>query len=535
MLSVLPDLHLNPEFNDAGVKYLAIFPFVAALILLLALVNYISLSTARATLRAKEIGVRKITGATRKGLFVQFYLESALYALLAFALAYILCSVMVAWLIARLRLNIDISFFYNPELTYSVLALFLITVLLAGIYPSLVLSSLKPATSLKGSGDKRSGGYIVRKVFTTLQFTIAVALIICGVVIDRQLFFLTTKDTGIDRENVISVKIPSTFGYNYQAFKHDVQSLAGVEEMATARLPIYSKYYDSSTAPVPNSTETITVNDMQVDEEFFSVLNVKWKYKPEVMAKLAGLNSVIINETAAAQLQLGANPVGKKIKIWQTDQTVAGVVKDFTYQSMEAAIKPLTFIMIPQDTKGWGGSGGNAFVKVKPNTNMRTLLTALKTNYVKYDNETPFEFSFLDEDFKAQYQAEDRLASIFTFFTCTAILLAVLGLFGLTAFTIQQRVKEIGIRKVLGASIASINKLLSIEFLKLVVLAIVIASPFAWWVMNTWLQGFVYRIAVPWWVFVLAAVIAIVISMLTISYNAIKAAVTNPVKSLRSE
>ncbi|MFD0878281.1 ABC transporter permease, partial [Massilia pinisoli] len=208
--------------------------------------------------------------------------------------------------------------------------------------------------------------------------------------------------------------IPPTFGDNYQAFKHDVQLLAGVKEVATARLPIYSKYYDSSIAPVPNSDETLTVNDMQVDEEFFSVLNVGWKHKPEGMDKLTGYNGVIINETAAAQLKLGPNPVGKKVKMWQTDKMVEGVVKDFTYQSMEEAIKPLAFLMLPKDVKGWGGSGGYAFVKVKPNTNMRSLLEGIKANFLNYDKEAPFEFTFLDEDFKAQYHAEDRLASIFT-------------------------------------------------------------------------------------------------------------------------
>ena len=189
----------------------------------------------------------------------------------------------------------------------------------------------------------------------------------------------------------------------------------------------------------------------------------------------------------------------------------------------------------PAEIKGWGGAAGYVFVRVKPNANMPALISKIGADYKKYDKETPFEYDFLDEAFEAQFQAEDRLASIFTFFTCIAVSLALLGLFGLTAFTIQQRVKEIGIRKVLGASTASINNLLSADFLKLVLLAIVIASPMAWWAMHSWLQNFVYRIEVPWWVFILAAVVAVVVSMLTVSYNAVKAALANPVKSLRNE
>ena len=535
MLSALTDLHLNPEFNDSITKYLKIFPFVAALILLLALVNYVSLSTARATLRAKEIGVRKITGATRKGLFLQFYLESALYALLAFGLAYALCCLTARWFIAQLHLNIDYSFFYSPLLTYSLLALFLITVLLVGIYPSFVLSALKPATTLKGSGDKSSGGYLVRKVFTTLQFTIAVALIICGVVIHRQLVFLKNTDTGLNKENVISIFMPPSFGYNYQAFKNDIRSLAEVKEISTARRSLYDAAYDFSAITTSNPEDKLTITEMDVDPQFVSTLGIKWKNEPISYKDALSSHWAIINETAAKQAGLKANPIGSIIKVGQSDIRVAGVVKDFNYQSLQTPIKPLAMYIRPAEIKGWGGAAGYVFVRVKPNANMPALISKIGADYKKYDKETPFEYDFLDEAFEAQFQAEDRLASIFTFFTCIAVSLALLGLFGLTAFTIQQRVKEIGIRKVLGASTASINNLLSADFLKLVILAIVIASPMAWWAMHSWLQNFVYRIEVPWWVFILAAVVAVVVSMLTVSYNAVKAALANPVKSLRNE
>ena len=257
--------------------------------------------------------------------------------------------------------------------------------------------------------------------------------------------------------------------------------------------------------------------------------------KPASFDEALRPHSIIVNETAAKQFGLKGNAVGSVIKSGNSDLTVAGVVKDFNYQSLQYPIKPLAMFPRSADIKGWGGAAGYAFVRVKPFTNMPALLNKIKENYKKYDQKTPIEYNFLDDTFKAQYQAEDRLASIFNFFTYTAILLAVMGLFGLTAFTIQQRVKEIGIRKVLGASVASINTLLSIDFLKLVLLSIIIASPLAWWAMNDWLQNFVYRINVPWWVFLFAAAIAVAVSVITVSYNAIKAALANPVNSLRNE
>lgn len=526
--------HLNGVFGAGATgSFLKIFPLVAALILLLALVNYMSIATAKATLRAKEVGVRKVAGASRKTIAIQFFVESALFTCLSFALAYFLFYLFKPWFLNVLQLKIDNSFLYSPIVLYLLLTLLVVTIITAGSYPALVLSAFKPASTLKGKMAKSNGGVIVRKVFTTLQFTIAVALIICGVTIDRQLFFFRHADTGVSRENVLVVPGRASFGQKYRAFKQDVKALVGDNMVATSQRNIYDAGF-LLMLDDKESHETNFVSYMEVDSQFTRLLNLKWKHSPATFADVNN-NQIFINEEAISKLHLDPNPVGSEIGSKDSRYKVAGVLKNFNTLSLAANIQPLAVVVKPDTSSGWNQFGFNLYIKIKPHTNIPSFINSIKSIYDKYDAETPFNYSFLDDDFNAQYKAEDRLASIFSLFTYIAIILAALGLFGLAAFTIEQRVKEIGIRRVLGASITSINMLLSLDFLKLVVLSVVIASPIAWWAMHSWLQKFAYRIAVPWWVFIMAAAIAVVTSLLTVSYNAIKAALANPVKSLRSE
>ncbi|AMR33279.1 hypothetical protein A0256_18560 [Mucilaginibacter sp. PAMC 26640] len=533
-LAPITDMHLKNNFGDnSNIKYLKIFPLVAILILLLALVNYMSLSTARSTLRAKEVGVRKVSGASRKTIATQFYIESGIYASLAFILGYVLCYAFKPLFTNTLQLKIDDSFLYSPLLLSLFILLLIITVLIAGSYPSLVLSAFKPITTLKGKMSRQACGVPVRKIFTTLQFTISVGLIICGIIIDRQLYYFRHADTGMDRENIVMIPVGNSIGTNYQPFKRDIQALAGIAKTATARYGMF-KGYDVNFIDGKIKGESVALMGLNIDSSYISTLNLKWKVAPARGTTITGSNKIVLNEEAVAKLGLKANPVGSFITSGNGKCEVIGVIKSFNFSSMVTDINPLALYIYP-DTAGYWSKGCNLFAKIKPHTNLPTVISKIQSIYSKYDKDTPFSYSFMDDAFNEQYKAEDRLAAIFSLFTCITIALATMGLFGLTAFTIEQRNKEIGIRKILGASLTSITSLLSIDFIRLVVLAVVIASPIAWWAMHNWLQNFAYRIAIPWWVFAAAGITAVLTAVVTISYHAIKAALANPVNSLRSE
>ena len=534
-LAALPDSHLKSNFGDSSnIKYLKIFPLVAILILLLALVNYMSLSTARATLRAKEVGVRKVAGASRKTIAAQFYIESAMFATISFALGYLLCYAFKPWFLNVLQLKIDDSFLYSPTVLILLFALLLLTILIAGSYPSLVLSAFKPVATLKGKMGKSTGGVAVRKVFTTLQFAISVGLIICGIVIDRQLYFFRHADIGVNRENVVMIPVHNTFGTNYPAFKQDIQTLSGVEFAATSHYAMFSGY-DMNSFTGKTKDENIMVSSLLADDQYIKTLGLKWKYAPAPDQKLAGMDRLVINEAAIEKLHLPAYPIGSYVQSGNQKFKVIGVLKNFNFSSLQSEISAMVLYIADDNMPFFSRDGCNLFARIKPHTNLPTLLGKMQAIYKKYDKDTPFDYTFMDDAFNAQYKAEDRLASIFGVFTYITIILATLGLFGLAAFTIEQRTKEIGIRKVLGASLASINTLLSRDFLALVILSIVIASPIAWWAMHSWLQGFAYRITISWWMFAVAGLAAILTALITVSYHAIKAGIANPVDSLRSE
>ena len=540
-LPLLTEKHLHTHDGDvSNVKYLKTFPVVAILILLLALFNYMSLSTARATVRAKEVGVRKISGASRKTLAIQFYTESAIFTFISFILGYLLCYLFKPWFLNVLQLKIDNSFLYSPLALTLLAALLVLTILVAGFYPALALSAFNPVVTLKGKMGKQAGGVAVRKIFTTLQFAISIALIICGIIIDRQMYFFRHTDSGMNRDNIVMLAIPGDFGKKYQPLKKDIISLAWVSEVATSNYTLF-RMYDWTDYKSKSGDSSTRMFWQAVDGNFISTLGLNWKFAPTPGTDLAStsLPEVIINETAIEKFNLGENPVGRFLPPANNADKgaapqVAGVLKDFNFQSMQYAIAPFALYIVP-DSVTWSMPGCCLYAKIKPHTNLPTLLASMQTIYQKYDQNTPLSYSFLDEVFDAQYKAEDRLASIFSVFTGITILLASLGLFGLAAFTIEQRTKEIGIRKILGAGLSTIATMLSKDFLKLVLLAILVASPVAWWAMDGWLQGFADRITIQWWMFGAAGLAAVIVAVLTISYHAFKAAAANPVRSLRSE
>jgi putative ABC transport system permease protein len=531
----ITDTHLNNNWGDSSnTKYLKIFPLVAILILLLALVNYMSLSTARATLRAKEVGVRKVAGASRKSIAMQFYVESAIFTGISFVFGYVLCYLFKPWFLNVLQLKIDNSFLYSPLVIMLLFALLVVTIIIAGSYPSLVLSAFKPVVTLKGKASKQAGGTIVRKIFTTMQFAISVGLIICGIIIDRQLYFFRHADTGINRDNVMMIPVSNSLAKNYHALKKDITDLAGVSGVATSHHAMFDGF-DMFTVDGKIKGENVGIVQFAVDDQFVSLLGLKWKYPPAPSTQMASLKKIVINEVAINKLGLPANPIGSFISEGNNKIEVVGVIKNFNFNSMADELRPVGIFTVSDTTPLWNRMGCNLYVKIKPHTNLPSLLKAMQGIYKKYDQDMPFDYTFMDDAFNRQYKAEDRLASIFSIFTYLTIILATMGLFGLAAFTIEQRTKEIGVRKILGASLSAITTLLSKDFLKLVLLSVIISSPVDWWAMHNWLQNFAYRITIPWWVFTAAAVIALGTAIITISYHAVKAALANPVDSLRNE
>ena len=321
---------------------------------------------------------------------------------------------------------------------------------------------------------------------------------------------------------------------NYRAFKQDVQSLVAVQEVSAALRPLYNGYDMMGIKP-KNSANMILLPTLMVDQHFMSLLQLKWKFPPpDSLFQTNRKDIAVLNETAVDRLNLGPEPMYQKV---DNEFEVAGVLKDFNYSSLQNKIEPVClFIVQDSDTSAlWSNQGGCLYARVTNHANITSVMAQIKNIYDKYDQEKPFELHFMDEAFAAQYKAEDRLSKILNTFTAFAVLIASLGLFGLATFMAVRRTKEIGVRKVLGASVQSIALLLSRDFIKLVILAIVIATPIAWWSVNKWLQNFAYRVTLQWWMFAAAGLIVVLIALLTVSYQAIRAAMANPVKSLRTE
>ncbi len=536
ILNPLTSEHINLSRGDSSAgKYLKVFPLVAGLVLLLAWVNYMSLSTARATTRAKEIGVRKVSGAGRKIVAAQFYIESAVYAVLAFALAYMLYLLFNPVFLNILQINIDTSFLNSPIMIAGMAGLLLLTVLIAGSYPAVVLSGFKPIAVLSGKMSSNGGGSGVRKVFTLLQFSISGVLIIGGIIISRQLYFLRHTDTGVNRENVIMISIYKPMAGHYAAFKKQIESLPGIKLAATMRYSMYSSFDMFAVSP-DGKGEPIVFKMLSVDNNFIPLTGIKWKFPPVSTSSVPQQNRAIVNETLLSKLRLSGNPVGQKIiSGTNNDVEIGGVVKDFNFQSLNDKIDGLALFVAPDTLSYWTNHGCTLFAKINPKTNLPALIANIKQIYNRFDKENPLEYEFMDDAFNAMFKAEDRLAKIFNFFIRLAGLIAMMGLFGLSTFSALRHKKEIGIRKVLGASISQIVTLLSKSSIKLVATACIIASPIAWYAGNAWLQNFAYHIKIEWWMFALAGIGIILISLLTVSFQAVKAALTNPVKSLRTE
>ncbi|MGV3600802.1 MAG: ABC transporter permease [Dyadobacter fermentans] len=525
-------LHSNYQLDVAGhgnIQYVNVFFVVAIFILVVACINFMNLATARSERRAKEVGLRKVVGANRYQLVFQFLGEALIFSFLslviAIGLVYLLLPVFQ--MLAEKNLTIQLL---DGKLLLSLIGIAMLTGLLSGSYPALFLSGFAPVKVLKGKMKVAGGNLLFRNALVVTQFVVAIVLLVGTAVVYKQLHFIKNRNLGFDKSNLLYLPMNGDLWAKQQALKSML-----AQNQLTENFTVISSLptgLESGTVDVvwdgQTSRNQVVFPSLDVDENFISV------FKTEVLAgrgfekRFTGDSSAfMINERAMQIVGMNiGNAVGKNLSLGDQKGTIIGVVKDFHFKSLQYAMEPLILRL-----NKWGGV---AMIRTNAGKNEQTIAALEKINH-QLNPAFPFQFGFLDKDLDNLYRSEQQMGSIFNLFAGLAIFISCLGLYGLSAFMAEQRTKEIGVRKVLGATVAGVVGLLSQDFLKLICIAIVIASPIAWYAMNQWLQGFAYQTTLEWWVIALAAVLATGIALFTISFQSIKAALMNPVKSLRSE
>ncbi len=527
-LQPLKTLHLiAADGNTSALKTVRIFLIVAILILFIACVNYVNLSTARSMLRSKEVSVRKIIGAAKLQLFTQFIVETTLLFVLASLLAFILIYFLLP--LSNQISGKQISFSLNNSNVWLIVGSAIIgTLVLASIYPALLLSSFKPIQALKGKLLLGVGTASFRKILVVTQFVFSVCLIIATIVIGRQLQYIRNKDLGFNKEHVFSFSLTKEMHDHSDAAKNELLKQPGVLDIAFSDNTIAGDN-GGSTGDTnwegKQAGKAFFIHQNCIDEHFIPMLKIQLLQGNNFTGSKADSAHFILNETAVKEARI-TDPIGKSFTLWNKKGTIIGVVKDVNFASLKQKVEPSIFYYEPPNWR--------MYIKTK-GKDASLALTAAQKVWKEYNSEFPFDYSFLDEDFGKMYQAEERTGALFNAFAAIAIAISCLGLFGLATYTAEVKIKEIGIRKVLGASVINITNLLAKEFILLVFIAFIIATPVSYWMMNQWLQDFAYRTSISWWIFIFTGLSALVIALLTISFQAIKAALANPVKSLRSE
>ncbi|WP_439558581.1 ABC transporter permease [Dyadobacter sp.] len=542
-LQPLTDIHLHSDFqydlgDNGDVRYVYIFGAVATIMLLIACINFMNLSTASSSKRAREIGVRKVMGSEKSELIWQFLTESTLVTFLAMtiALATAIIALPLFNQLADKNLRIDLQTLPALCLYFVVFGLFV--GLFAGSYPAFFLSSFKPIAVLKGnisSGfSKNSASFSMRSALVVFQFCVSIVLIIGTMVVYNQLRFIQNKKLGYDKSQVLVLPDTWALGKNQEAFKEEMLADSRIAQVSSSGYlpagPSYNNNY--SIYPEAKSTELVKTLRYDVDFDYISTLGMRI-LEGRNFSREFGTDSsaIIINQTAARMLGWKEGALNHTVSNSdnagkRSTYVVIGVVKDFHFRSFHEPITPLVMVL--------GKGSGTTIAKIKTN-DIPALLSSLEKKWNAFKPDLPFTYSFLDDRFNETYKAEQKTGKILGLFAGLTIFVACLGLFGLATFTAEQRTKEIGVRKVLGASVPGIVALLSKDFLKLVGIALVVAAPLAWWLMDQWLRDFAYRAEIAWWMFVLAGALSVLIALFTVSFQSVKAALMNPVKSLKSE
>jgi len=533
----LRSIHFDTEYVEdlstpGNISYIYIFSVVAVFLLLIASINYMNLATARSAKRAKEVGLRKVVGAYRSQIIGQFIGESLLITLLAVVLALALAQILIPTFNSLTDKQFDSNFFLQKEVILALCAIILFIGAVAGSYPAIFLSRFKPADVLKADKAPRGGNAALRRSLVVIQFTISLILIIGTIVVFSQMQFLKNRELGFNKEQILIIDIPTgdtTLVNQLPSIKQELLRNPNIMQVSnTVNIPAGELSTILTYAEKDGGTLQNAMDAMFVDYDFVDVMGIDLKegrnFSKEFKTDLKG--GLIVNEAAVKKMQW-KNPIGKRIQMADWDAKVIGVVKDFHVKSLHTEVQPLVLALIPE-------SPGFLLVKMKPQ-DMPATIAFIQEKWQAFDTKHPMEYFFMDEHFDKQYRTEEKMLTVFGYFAGLTIFIACLGLFGLASFTAEQRTKEIGIRKVLGSSTTSIVLLLSRDFAALVLVAILLAIPIAWYGMDKWLQDFAYRTELSWWIFAVAGFSAMAIALLTVSFQAIKAAMLDPVKAIRTQ
>jgi putative ABC transport system permease protein len=517
----------NGVQSGGRIEYVRLFSIIAIFILVIACINFMNLATAKASRRIKEVGIRKIIGARRGTLILQYMGESMLMAFVSLLIAAILVSLLLPAFREITGKNLLLNF--KPGLILSIVCITLVTGIIAGSYPALYLSGFRPALVLKGKLTSSAGESWVRKGLVVFQFAISVILIISVIVVYRQMDLVQRKNLGYSRDNIMRFADEGKLKQGLGTFLTEAKNIPGVVSASDMEGDLFGNAGHSGGGISWDGKDPnlgIEYYGIGVDYDLLEMLGISMK-EGRSFSREFGSDStkVIFNESAIKAMGL-TNPIGKTVSLWGKKCQVIGVAKDFHFESLYKKVGPSFFY--------YSAANNSVLVKIKAGNEKETL-AKLETCYKRFNQGLPFDYKFLDDDYQALYSSEQKVAVLSRYFAGIAIIISCLGLFGLAAFTAQKRQKEIGIRKVIGASVGNIAAMLSTDFLKLVLIALLIALPLSWWAARLWLESFAYRIYLNAGIFLVAALAIVVITLFTISFQAIKAAIANPIKSLRTE
>jgi len=528
------DKYLHGVYKDgkeAGgrIAYVQLFTIIAIFILVIACINFMNLSTAKASRRIKEVGIKKVVGARRATLVLQYLGESVLMSFLSLLLAIVFILLLLPAFNQVTGKTLNLPFSFN--FIMSVGCITLLTGIVAGSYPALYISGFSPAAVLKGKLKTSFGEIWIRKGLVVFQFTLSVIAIVGVLIIYRQVNYIQSKNLGYSRNNIIRFEIPleddSTKLVAAASFVNEIKNIPGVVSAGSHYHDLVGGHGSISGFQWPgkNPNQDIDFANLEMGYGFIETVGIKMKEGRNFSNNNSSFKEIVFNESAIKAMGL-KDPIGKTVKFWGRERQIVGVAEDFNFESLYNPVKPCFFQLYPVMPK--------IIVKIKAGTEKQTI-ERISQAFASFNKGLPFDYEFMDEEYRALYTAEKRVSVLSGYFAGLAILISCLGLFGLAAFTAQRRQKEIGIRKVVGASAGNVAIMLSKDFIKMVVVAILIGFPLVGWIMHNWLQGFAYRITIGAGVFIAAGVAIILITLLTISFQAIKAAVANPVNSLRSE